>query len=1077
MVQEAVSDTTAVTAGPVAAERRRSFWRRWVLAPLLVILGLAFLAFWLQRERIAENLIASELEARGIAATYEIERIGGRRQVLRNIVVGDPRRPSLTIERAEVIVRYRFGWPTIGRLRLTRPRIFGTWIDGELSFGALDPLLFTGEEGPFEFPNFVIHIRDGRGLLETDYGPVGLRLAGEGHLRGGFRGELAATAPELTLGECELAGTTLFGAVGIDAERPTFKGPLRLASLDCGDGAVALARTTLAAEARFDRDLTGLEGKLSGDMRAARFAEAAVNALRFDSQISFRGGELTAGYEFAGEGLAHPQAQVASISAEGTVRAGDGFDWLRLQADFSGAGVRPGAGLDETIGQAAEAADGTLLGAILRKLRGGLLREATGSTLSGQASFRKTGGVVSLVIPQAAVTGGSGQRVLSLSRFQYGDSGGGLPRLAGNFATGGRDLPRVEGRIERRGTLGFTARLAMATYEAEGGRLAIPSLALVSEGDRLGFSGRALLSGNLPGGHAEDLLLPLSGNWSGASGLALWRQCAQIRFDSLRFANVTLQRNRLTLCPPPGRAMVRYGASGLQIAAGAPSLDVAGLLGETPIAVRSGPVGFAYPGALSARELQVTLGPSDTATSFAIANLTAQIGKNISGRFAGTDVRLYAVPLDLLGAEGNWDYTAGRLSIADGSFRLVDRQEAARFEPLAARGATLVLQDNLITAQADLREPAGDRLVTRLDLRHDLATGRGHADLAVPGVEFGPGYQPTDLTRLALGVVANVSGTVTGNGRIDWNESGVTSTGSFSSESLDFAAAFGPVRGASGTLVFTDLLGLTTARDQRIAVASVNPGIEVFDGEIGIEIRNGEVLQVTGGTWPFMGGTLTLRPVTLNLGMSEVRAYILEIVGLEASQFVERMELENISATGVFDGTMPLIFDQDGNGRIEGGRLVSRPPGGNVAYVGALTYEDLSPMANIAFDALRSLDYTRMTVAMDGPLTGEIVTRVRFDGVSQGEGATSNFITRRIAKLPFRFVVNIRAPFYQLITSIKSMYDPAAVRDPRDLGLIDELGNAIRRQTTEAEQEPPGTPPVPIPDEPAIQRRESEELP
>jgi hypothetical protein len=134
-------------------------------------------------------------------------------------------------------------------------------------------------------------------------------------------------------------------------------------------------------------------------------------------------------------------------------------------------------------------------------------------------------------------------------------------------------------------------------------------------------------------------------------------------------------------------------------------------------------------------------------------------------------------------------------------------------------------------------------------------------------------------------------------------------------------------------------------------------------------------------------------------------------------------------------------------------------------------------MANIAFDALRSLDYTRMTVAMDGPLTGEIVTRVRFDGVSQGEGATSNFITRRIARLPFRFVVNIRAPFYQLITSIKSMYDPAAVRDPRDLGLIDDFGNAIRRQTTGTEPEPPVLPPVPIPDEPAIQRRESEELP
>ena len=49
-------------------------------------------------------------------------------------------------------------------------------------------------------------------------------------------------------------------------------------------------------------------------------------------------------------------------------------------------------------------------------------------------------------------------------------------------------------------------------------------------------------------------------------------------------------------------------------------------------------------------------------------------------------------------------------------------------------------------------------------------------------------------------------------------------------KTLDFAAAFGPVKGASGTVVFTDLLGLTTAPGQVLAVQSVNPGIEANDG-------------------------------------------------------------------------------------------------------------------------------------------------------------------------------------------------------------------------------------------------------
>src|SRR5690606_14592498 len=126
--------------------------------------------------------------------------------------------------------------------------------------------------------------------------------------------------------------------------------------------------------------------------------------------------------------------------------------------------------------------------------------------------------------------------------------------------------------------------------------------------------------GDLPGGSARDLELPLSGNWSPDGGLALWRECTQLRFASLRLANLTIDRRALTLCPAEGRAILRYGGDGLRIAAGTPSLDLAGRLGETPISISSGPIGLAYPGAVSARRMVVSLGPRDTASTFAIEN-------------------------------------------------------------------------------------------------------------------------------------------------------------------------------------------------------------------------------------------------------------------------------------------------------------------------------------------------------------------------------------------------------------------------------------------------------------------------
>lgn len=1081
MADEAENDTPVQTA-----VRRRSFWRRRVVYPLLLILAFAVLALWLQRETIADNVIGNYLRSHHVQATYHIEHIGGTRQVLSNIVVGDPKHPSLTVERAEVVVRYRLGFPGIARLIVTRPRLYGTYRGGKLSFGALDPLLFTGKKRAFELPDYAVELEDGRALIETDHGPVGIKAEGKGYLRGGFSGILAVSAPKLAFADCRLSGTTLYGTIEVKAERPRFAGPLRLRALDCGEGAIRLGPTNLSAELRLNRNLAGGDGTLSGDSRAAAYGKLAANRLRLSGKASFHGGELTASYALAGDGMAHPEARLARLTAKGSLRA-RGFDRFRVESEFAGEGFRPGPGLDQALRQAAESTRDTLAGAVLDKLRGALAREAEGSRFSGQASLRRAGGVLSFTVPQASLTGGSGERLLTLSRFQYG-GGGELPRLSGNFATGGPDLPQIEGRVLQRGGEGFTARLAMAPYTAGGGSLAVPDLAIVSKGERIGFAGRAIVSGDLPGGHAEDLLLPLSGNWSSAGGLALWRKCTELSFDSLRFASLTLERRGLTVCPAKGRPVVQYGAGGLRIAAGIPALDLAGRLGETPIAIRSGPIGFAYPGTLAAQRLLVTLGPPATATTFAVNDLTAKIGETVSGRFSGTDVKLFSVPLDILGAEGAWDYTAGRFAISDGSFRLVDRQASPRFQPLVSRAATLALKDNLITASAVLREPATDREITRVSLRHDLASGRGSADLAVPGIVFDSELQPglnclpgarndaPGLSCLAYGIAANVRGTVTGSGRVAWDEHGVTSTGRFSSDSLDLDALFGTVKGASGTVVFSDLLGLTTAPDQVVKVASVNPGIEVTDGTVTFDLRNGQVLTVHRASWPFMGGTLTMRPVTLNLGSSEQRAYVLEISGLDAAKFIERMQLENLSATGTFDGELPLIFDVNGNGRVEGGNLTSRG-GGNVSYVGALTYKDLSTMANMAFDALRSLDYQKMYITVDGPLTGEIITHVRFDGVSQGAGAKQNFITRRIGKLPFRFVVTITAQFYQLIGTIKSMYDPTMVRNPAELAsegkLLDENGNAVPADRI------PSTPATPraTPDEANIQRRESETTP
>ena len=458
-------------------------------------------------------------------------------------------------------------------------------------------------------------------------------------------------------------------------------------------------------------------------------------------------------------------------------------------------------------------------------------------------------------------------------------------------------------------------------------------------------------------------------------------------------------------------------------------------------------------------------------------------------------MRLAATPLDVTDATGRWRYASDRLTIDGASLKVSDRADPPRFAPLVARDATLTLFANRIDAAATLRQPVTDREVAQVTIRHDLNAARGHADLAVGGLLFDDRLQPADLTTRALGVIANARGTVTGKGRIDWTAAGVTSGGRFATDKLDFAAAFGPVQGLSGSVEFTDLINLVTAPDQEVRIAALNPGIEVTEGTVRFQIEPGNRLLVKSASWPFLGGRLSLAPTTLNLGVSEARRYVLVIDGLDAARFVERMGLGNLSATGTFDGELPVVFSAasttgqlgaavgtllgigtaqgaqaaqstPGSGRIVDGILKSRPPGGNVSYIGELTYRDLSPMANFAFQTLRSLDYQTMDIALNGNLEGEIITNVRFSGVKQGAGAKKNILTRAVTDLPIEMRVNIRAPFYQLITSFKALYDPAFVKDPREIGLIDAQGRAVAR--------PDPTPTAP---QPNIQPSESERVP
>lgn len=1044
--------------------RSRRFRRRHIFYGALFLFVALLLFAWVQRAQIADGFVQDELAKRNVRAAYKIAEIGLKTQRIEDVVIGDPTRPDLTANWVEIDVVPNGLGAKVLRVRADGVRLYGRLTDKGLSFGEIDKFRDPASTAPFSLPDIFATLSDARVRLTTDYGDIGLKLVGQGRLADGFEGQVAAVTDRLTLAGCDAGRSTFFGTLSIKKGQPHIAGPLRNGGVTC-DG-FAVGGMEHALQLTLSDDLKSWTGD-------TRFDAARISAR------DYRVGGMTGSVDFYGNGqrnqfqvdldangLGGPEFSAQRAALKGQLRLSQGDQGMR--ASFNGeprvTGLRLADDLVAPVDAAARGLGSTPLQPILRQLatagRAALRAIDLSATLEAAVGGAGTQYALLKGLRADAASGASARLVddLRIERTASGWS----PQLDGQIRLAGGGLPEAVLDLAPSGN-GFAGRLQMADYGTADARLSLPELAFRPVRGGTDLAGRARMTGPLFGGYVTNLDLPVQGLLASGGTLALWNSCQSIGFDAFRLSSLSLGADRLRVCPRSG-SLLRVGNGPARADARVLSPAVEGRLAGTPITIAANGVDVTLKG-FAAQALAVRLGTPESRTLFDAASFTGRFGgQGLSGDMTGGAGRIGNVPLLLSEADGDWTLRQGVFDLA-GSLRVDDAAQQNRFEPMRARDVTLRFADNRITATGVLAEPRTGTRVADVDLIHRFGDASGQADFTVRALRFDKDLQPDALTRLALGTVANVDGSISGTGRINWTGDRVTSTGTFTTDGLDLAAPFGPVENLAGTIRFTDLLGLETAPGQILTLGTVSPGLDVFDGVLRYRLLPGQRVQIEGADWPFAGGVIHLDPTILDMAGDAPKLLTFDVTGMDIAVFLQRFGFDNLQATGVFDGTLPMIFDQSG-GRIEGGRLVSREGGGTIAYIGDLTYKDLSYFANLAFDMLKSIRYRDLTIGLDGDLGGEMVTQVKFSGLQQGEGAQRNFITREIAKLPIQFNVNVRGPFLQLIGAVKSYYDPSLLIKQNLPSLIEQQQNLNEIQKRLEEDSAPG-----------VQPRESESMP
>jgi hypothetical protein len=985
---------------------------------LLALLALVAYAWW-KRSEIADGFIRDYLEKKGVRASYEIEHIGLREQRIRNLVVGDPNSPDLTVNRAVIDLSIGFGQPKLRELRLSGVRLKGRLAGGKLYLGDLDKLRDMESKEPISLPDINLKLSDAILSLRAPWGGVGIAVDGGGNLRNRFDGRLLARSKKLASGGCVASAIRYDGRLRIRNVRPEFTGPLAAASASCGTPQFALASPLVDGKVQFTEAFDRWVGDVAIGARSAILGKRSVDNI--GGKLSFSGSQQRTEYKLAlsEAALRMPELTAAKFAAdaEGTISSTDAGLAITARGDANLSRATLPTLTLPSMQQLVRGTKSTPIGPVVGRLvpaLGGLAR-AFDSTANFDIAI--TPDQNSISVDSLFMRSDSGVIFRQLAPLSLVDG-----RLQGpvRLSTAGGDLPSGNLSLRPQGG-GWAGTLTLQPYSAPGGSISIPTLAFEGGGRRpWRFRGNATMTGPLLGGTVTGLSLPVDGAYSD-TGFTMNSACTNVRYGGLATGTLRLPAGFLRACPQRG-SILSVANGETRFALTIPSLAVAGSLGSTPLKASGSSITFDLDSGFGANNIAVDLGRGESVSNFTVARLDGMLaGPGVKGTIRGGAGQIANVPLLISEAEGQWRWQGSTLGL-DSRLFVSDAAEQDRFNRLDVPDFQLTLSDSMISAIGALVEPETSTKVADVQIMHNLASSIGNALLSIDQLRFGQKLQPDQITPLTLGHIANVQGRLSGDGRIEWNGNGVKSTGRFSITPTNLDAAFGPVDGLQTEIIFTDLLGMVTEPNQIARVRTLNPGIPAMDGVIRYQLLADQRVRIEEGRWPFHGGELILEPTIIDFDVEAKRELTFRLIGLDAEKFLAEYDLQNIRVSGVFDGTLPMVFDQEG-GRIVGGWLVSRSGGGELSYLGELSYKDMGLMANFAFEALRSIRFDEMQIGVDGNLGGELITEVRFRGLQQGSLARRNYITRQLAKLPIEFNVRIQAEFLSLIGNIRSIYD------------------------------------------------------
>ncbi len=180
------------------------------------------------------------------------------------------------------------------------------------------------------------------------------------------------------------------------------------------------------------------------------------------------------------------------------------------------------------------------------------------------------------------------------------------------------------------------------------------------------------------------------------------------------------------------------------------------------------------------------------------------------------------------------------------------------------------------------------------------------------------------------------------------------------------------VTGLNGEIEFSSLRPLATKGAQKLTSKTIEAGATLENGEILFRVDKTDELFIDGATFDFDESRLSIAPISFrqNKPLAPLR---IELSGMDLQRLAERLGSKDFRMSGLLDGTLQILFDEN-NVVIQEGTLKNRAPGfikyAPEKYPKFLAGTD-TRMQTVR-DALKQFEYDTLSLNVEGPISGEM---------------------------------------------------------------------------------------------------------